>query len=94
MTSIEIDHVTDDELVALALAADPNAEVLDDAVSVWDLFGNDESALLPGWYMPAPSGRIRTGRRWKRIVAIVMISAFLSIDASGLCSTYGWIEIA
>ena len=34
------------------------------------------------------------GRRWKRVVVIVVILIFLAIDAYGLCNTYGAITIA
>jgi hypothetical protein len=85
----------DDELTALALAADPDAVVADDAVSLWDLWRADAGdALLPDWYMPAPmpGGRRQTG--WRRRVAAVVIASFLAIAASGLCSTYGHIVLA
>jgi hypothetical protein len=82
------DAVDDDELVALALSADPDAPLPPDAVSLWDLDGHD-SQLLPDWYMPAPmSGRRRLGR-WQRRVAWLVVATFVLIDAYGLCSTYG-----
>jgi hypothetical protein len=34
------------------------------------------------------------GRRWKRVVVLVVIVIFLAIDAYGLCNTYGSITIA
>jgi hypothetical protein len=86
-----VEQLTDDELTALALAADPDAEVGDDAVSVWDLDASDPEDLLPAWYMPSPS----TGRRllhgWRRTVVLLVIASFLLINAYGLCSTYGWV---
>ncbi len=88
------DDITLDELTRLALLADPDLPVPDDAVPVWELFEPDADSLLPAWYMPAPSGPTITGRRWKRVVALMLITAFLAINASGLCSTYGWISIA
>ena len=92
----------DEELTRLALAADPDMAVPDDAVPIWQVLGTDGSdgsgggALLPSWYMPAPSGGSRR-RRWsrrKRIVVLLVILAFLVIDAYGFCSTYGQITIA
>jgi len=91
----------DDELVRLALDADPDAPLPDDAVPIWQVLGHDDGhggdgTLLPSWYMPAPMGGGRR-RRWsrrKRIVVLVVIVAFLVIDAYGLCSTYGQIVVA
>ena len=86
-----MEPVTDDELAALALAADPDVEVGDDAVSVWDLDDSEAEVLLPAWYMPSPS----TGRRllhgWRRTVVLLVIASFLLTNAYGLCSTYGWV---
>jgi hypothetical protein len=75
---------TDDELTALALAADPDAPLSDDAVEVLPLNG---TSALPGWYMPAAA--IRLSARWQRPLIYAVIAAFLIIDAFGLCSTYG-----
>jgi hypothetical protein len=83
----------DDELVALALAADPDAAVGDDAVCLWDLVDEDGPDLLPGWYMPAPAGAPAFRRGWRRRVALLLILAFLAIDAYGLCSTYGSVVV-
>jgi len=49
-----LEPITDDELAALALAADPDVEVGDDAVSLWDLAATEQESLLPSWYMPSP----------------------------------------
>ncbi len=80
--------MTDEELTALALAADPDAPLADDAVPFWPLDAGD----LPDWYMPVASGGVRPG--WRRRVALVLISTFLLINAAGLCSTYGHVVIA
>jgi len=90
------DAVTDEELASLALAADPDAQVDADAVSFWAVAGPDagrEAAdqLLPEWYMPSMTGR-RLVRGWRRRVVLLIIAAFLTIDAYGLCSTYGWVS--
>ena len=50
------DEFTDDELTALALAADPDAPIPDDAVPLSST-DDQAAALLPEWYMPAPSLR-------------------------------------
>lgn len=89
------DAITDEELTLLALDADPAAPMPEGTVAWREFFGEDDpNTLLPEWYMPAPSGVCRSGRTWKRMVAIVAIVAFLSINAVGLCSTYGFVELA
>ena len=89
----DVEPISDEELTALALAADPDAPVADDAVNLWDLDREDDDSLLPAWYMPSPMGTRRlTG--WRRRVAILLIVAFLLIDAYGLCSTYGDVVLA
>jgi hypothetical protein len=78
-------EITDEELTALALAADPDAPVPDDAVPFGD---NDPTAfaLLPEWYMPAPGIHRSRGR------AAVMLAFAISlviINIGGFCVTYG-----
>jgi hypothetical protein len=79
------DDITDDELAALALAADPDTVVADDAVP---FTSPDEPGLglLPEWYMPAPSGRPSTSRTV--VLAGVAIALFV-INVGGVCVTYG-----
>lgn len=84
--------VTDEELTALALAADPDVDPGPDAVSLWSLDEPMAPGGLPSWYMPAPAAR--PDRGWRRVVVYVIIAAFVAIAASGLCSTYGEITIA
>jgi hypothetical protein len=86
--------ISDEELTALALAADADAPIADDAVSLWELEREDGDPLLPGWYMPSPMGGGRRLRGWRRRVAILLIVALLLIDAYGLCSTYGNVVLA
>lgn len=81
--------VTGDELAALALGADPDTPVDDDAVSLHDLLGTERSSLLPEWYMPAPAGHAAPLRGWRRRVVWLVITAFLVITGFGLCNTYG-----
>ena len=80
-------ELTDDELTELALAAAPDPD-LTDAVPFRLLDGPD-GELLPAWYMPAPASSMAARPGWRRRIAIVVIVAFLLIDAAGLCSTYG-----
>ncbi|MCU1500845.1 MAG: hypothetical protein JWM12_199 [Ilumatobacteraceae bacterium] len=81
--------ITDEELEALALAADPDAPLDADAVP-FDPYGS-AGELLPSWYMPMP----RTSRRSRRRSAVValVVLAILVVNAVGLCVTYGHLEI-
>lgn len=82
-------EMTDDELAAEAMAADPDVDVPDDAVP----FGRPASGgLLPDWYMPAPGAVRRT--RGRMIVVAGLILSLLLVNGAGLCVTYGWPEIA
>ena len=90
----EVDHpITDEELAELALAADPDAGVADDAVPLSELLGSGEGPgagnLLPGWYMPSPSGSGRMLEGWRRRTVLLIVASFVLINAVGLCSTYG-----
>ena len=82
--------ISDDELTALALAADPDAPLDDDAVPL-DLHLRGYPELLPSWYMPAPGGFHRTRRR-RAVVALVIV-AITAVNACGLCITSGHLEI-
>lgn len=87
------DLITDDELTALALAADPDCELDDDAVSLWTVAPEETDAdLLPAWYMPSPMARTRLLYGWRRNVVLILIASFILINAAGLCVTYGWVQ--
>jgi hypothetical protein len=77
---------SDEELCALALAADPHAPLAPDAVPIDRYLGRRE-ATLPDWYM-APVAARHSGRA-RRLVILAVVGAFLLIEAFGLCSTYG-----
>ena len=81
-------EVSDDELTALALAADSDLTVDTHAPSLADLVGPDTGGLLPAWYMPGVAGSYRLSA-WRRSVALLIVAAFLLITAYGLCNTYG-----
>ncbi len=84
-----------DELTYEALAADPDTVVPDSAIPFARMVGDDDGAegLLPEWYMPATASSIHlTG--WRRRVAWLLIATFIAIVSSGLCSTYGILEVA
>lgn len=79
----------DEELAALALAADPDAPVAPDAVPLHELMGGASDDLLPGWYMPPPMSRSRLLQGWRRRIVLLIVASFVLINAYGLCSTYG-----
>jgi len=78
--------VTDAELCALALAADPLAPLAPDAVP-YDQVVSASDSLLPDWYMARATAVAASP--WRRRVIIAVVATFLLIDAGGLCSTYG-----
>ncbi len=90
----EYEPVSDDELTALALEADPDTIADDAAPSFWTVRAAQTDGLLPEWYMPSSTGATRLPRGWRRRVVLVIIISFLAIAASGLCSTYGQIVVA
>ena len=77
-------EISEAELTALALAADPDAPIPDDAVP----FGDDPTkfALLPQWYMPAPGIRRSRGRA---AVMIAFAVSLVIINIGGFCVTFG-----
>ena len=82
-------EITDEELEAEAMAADPDLPIDDHA----EPFGGSSSTgLLPDWYMPV-GGPVRRTRS-RRIVVAGLIVSLLVVNAAGLCVTYGLPEIA
>jgi hypothetical protein len=86
------DVLTDDELTALAQAADPD-QPLDDTAVPLSLYSMAPRGPLPTWYMPPAMARAAP-RGWRTPVIIAIIAAFLLIEALGLCITYGQLVIA
>jgi hypothetical protein len=85
--------LTDAELCEMALAADPDRPLDEDARPLSDLSApSAEGDLLPAWYMP--TARTASSSTWHRTIAAIVILAFLAINALGLCITYGVLEIA
>ena len=78
--------------VGLALAADPTAPLSDEAIPLSLHLAQFAGAALPGWYM-APA-TARGGRRWRTPIVVAIISAFLLIEALGLCNTFGQLSLA
>lgn len=78
--------ISDEELTALALAADPDQPLDAGAVPLADYLA-EGFGPLPEWYM-APVMARHSGRRRQAII-LAVVGAFLLIEAFGLCSTYG-----
>jgi hypothetical protein len=78
--------ISDEELAAQALAADPDQPLGPDAVP----FRGEPTPgldLLPEWYMPRPVlGRATPTRR---VVGLAVVAAALFINGMGFCITYG-----
>ena len=87
----DADRISDDELTALAMAADPDQPVDPDARPI-SLPSAATSSLLPEWYMPVPrsSGR----RSMRRVLLGGLVLILVVINGAGLCVTYGMPEIA
>lgn len=81
-----LDGLTEEDLTAQALAADPDPLLGPDARP----FRDDTvppPELLPAWYMPAVvPGRSTPARR---AVALAVVAAAVVINALGFCITYG-----
>jgi hypothetical protein len=94
-TTLIDDPLTDEELTSLALAANPDAPLSDDAiplsVHLAQVVGF-AGAALPQWYMAPPTAQ--SGRRWRLPVVLTIVSAFLLIEALGLCNTFGQLTFA
>lgn len=89
--SFAASEFTDEELAELALAADPDEPLSEDAVPL-GTYLSQIPASLPLWYMPPV---VRSGsRRWRTPVILAVVSSFLLIDALGLCNTYGILSLA
>ena len=80
--------ISDDELTALALAADPDAPLADDA-EPW-VTGDGPAACC----RRGTCRRRRPRRRRHRAVVALIVGALLVVNGAGLCVTYGFPEIA
>ena len=82
----------DEELAELALAADPDAGVANDAIPLDELLESDQGSSggdLPDWYMPPPMSRSQLLSGWRRNTVFLIIASFILISAYGLCTAYG-----
>jgi hypothetical protein len=84
------DPLTDAELTALALGAEPFTQLPNDETSTTGplLIGG---GALPLWYMPPVTRRAKS--RWTMPLVVAVVAAFLLIDAMGLCNTYGLLSL-
>jgi hypothetical protein len=89
INDVEFD-ISDEELTAEALAADPQLPLSDDAVPLQTLHA-DGAPLLPEWYMPVTTGGVRSD--WRARVAIAIAAGLVLINAFGICVTYGFPQI-
>jgi len=89
--AITTPELTDEELIALALSADPHP-IIDPRSTPWRPMADAVTGLLPDWYMPTPSGSHR-GKGAKIAIGVIIVS-FVVINALGLCVTYGLVTIA
>ena len=80
------EEISDDELTALALAADPEPALGPEAVPI-TTHRNLPAASLPLWYMPPVSARAAGG--WRVPIVASVVLALLLINVLGLCITYG-----
>lgn len=90
MDGLQID---DDELLAQALAADPDLVLDDDAVTFDEMTGEDDFELLPEWYMPQPGPRASIIGGWRRRIVLAVVGSIVLVDAAGFCVIYGRITI-
>ncbi len=87
---LEPTELSDEELTAIALAADPATPLDPDAVPI----AHGRTNGLPAAYMPPlapgplPRSTIRT------VAAFTIIAAFLAITGLGFCATYGILTYA
>lgn len=82
--------LSDAELTALALAADPDLPMDPSAVPM-SVFLSQMPGLLPQWYMPPAMARC--GNRWRTPVVLGIVLAFVVIEALGLCSSFGQVVL-
>jgi hypothetical protein len=87
---LEPTELSDEELTAIALAADPDAPLDPDAVPLTDGRSNG----LPASYMPPVARGTLPRSTVRTVAAFAIIAAFLAITGLGFCATYGVLSFA
>ncbi len=85
----------DATLTDLALAADPDLPLDDDAAPFLSWLPDGATPAdgdLPAWYMPQVHGV--APKPWHRPVGALIVGAMLIIPACGFCITYGSLVLA
>lgn len=84
--------IDEQELTRQALAAHDEdlADLTHDGSASLGFGGG--APLLPAAYMPAPMAGPRP--TWLRVLALVLVAAFVVITAAGFCITYGALSFA
>jgi hypothetical protein len=94
VTGLTIDEqwISDEELAAEALAADPDAQ-LDEDARPFEAAGDADAgfSLLPAWYMPAPGRSSRP--KVAAVIVLLVVGALLLAEAFGFCLTNGRAEL-
>ncbi|MGO8859262.1 MAG: hypothetical protein ACLQRH_00620 [Acidimicrobiales bacterium] len=81
---------TDEELTDLALAADSDLPLAEDAIPLFVYFAQ-LPITLPDWYMTPVM--VRGCRRWRLPIVLTVVTAFLIIECLGLCNTFGQLSL-
>ena len=81
---------TDEELTELALAADSDLPLAEDAVPM-SIYFAQLPIRLPDWYMSPVM--VRGCQRWRLPIVLTIVAAFLIIEGLGLCNTFGQLAI-
>ncbi|MCU1492956.1 MAG: hypothetical protein JWO62_720 [Acidimicrobiaceae bacterium] len=89
-SGLDDDRFSDDELTALALAAEPDPVVEPDAVPI-ALGPRFSSSMLGAWYMPAVAMHRSSG--WRRPVVVALVATLVVLEALGLCSVFGQVVV-
>jgi len=88
----EMGPISDEELTAQSLAADPDQPIDPGAVPLAEfLAGDSRESDLPSWYMPAAQSH--GGRRHLAVIGLIIL-ALLVVMVFGYCITYGQLVVA
>ncbi|HVB00559.1 MAG TPA: hypothetical protein VNE42_04785 [Acidimicrobiales bacterium] len=85
-----IGGISDEELSELALGAEVDRPLADDAIAI-GLVPESSSSLLGAWYMAPVAARRVAG--WRMWVMLSIVGILLILEALGLCSVFGQVVI-